>query len=625
MFCLTISYAQDYKTHKVKVGETIEDIARNYMVTPFDLYALNPDAKTSLTTNTVLIIPRSKIASVPKVVQVKEVKDFKTHKVRRKETLFSISKKYQVTIDDIKKYNKRLYSENLRKGSRIKIPLFKTVLKEETLANTIKKYKVLPKEGKWRIAYKFGVTVNELEKLNPKIGDSLQVGQEINVPNIATNEEKTVEVENYNYYTVLPKEGFYRLKLKLGIEQEELERLNPSLSETGLKAGMVIKVPLNIETNLEGSELSDKVDLAKNLTNLSTKHLAVMLPFRLNRVDVDSIRGAKRLIQTDPYLRSALDFHSGLLMALNDAKNLGISTVLDVYDTRNQLSEVSNILDRNDFSSVDAVIGPFMTKNVDRVTSHLKRNNTPVFVPLASDIQLRDNVFQTVPSDDMQLQRMVNFIKQDSMVKHIIVISDAKHKSISDKLKKEFSGVKQILSKKDKDGKDLYHILIEDIEEEFKEGKNIVFLHTKNEGFVSNVSSMLNSFIDDKHEIIFMTTKHNRAFEGKNVSNYHLSNLKFHYPSVNKPTTSDSENSFVKQYKSEYGVAPNKFAVRGYDLTMDVLLRLASQENIFDGNVDEVTEYTENKFQYSKKIFGGYYNQAMYIVKYDDLKIIEAN
>ena len=37
------------------------------------------------------------------------------------------------------------------------------------------------------------------------------------------------------------------------------------------------------------------------------------------------------------------------------------------------------------------------------------------------------------------------------------------------------------------------------------------------------------------------------------------------------------------------------------------------------------TEYTENKFQYAKKTFGGYYNQALYIVKYDDLKIIEAN
>lgn len=626
LLCNFTALAQDYKTHKVSVGETIEDIASKYMVTPFDLYALNPDAKTDLEPNMVIIIPKSKLADVPKVTQVQEVKDYKKHKVRRKETLYSISKKYNVSVEDIKKANKRLYAENLRKGDRIQIPIFKTVLKTETLANTIKKYKVLPKEGKWRVAYKFGITVDELEKLNPKIGDTLQPDQELNVPNIATNEEKVVE-DNYNYYTVLPKEGFYRLKLKLGVEQEELERLNPGLNETGLKSGMVIKVPLDIKTTLTESSLEEETtDLKNTITNLGTKRLAVMLPFRLNRIDIDSTSEAKRLMQTDPYMRPSLDFHSGVLMALDAAKELGISTVLDVYDTQNQSSTVSSILDRNDFSNVDAVIGPFMKKHVDRVSSEMNRNDIPVFVPLASKIELRKNVFQTIPSDDMLYQQMVQFVKNDSLKKHIILISDSKNKVINAKLKSEFAGAKVIESRKNKDGKDSYYILIEDIEEEFKEGRNIVFLHTSNEGFVSNVSSMLNSFVDDEHEIILMTTDHNRAFEGSNISNYHLSNLKFHYPSVNMPYNSDEPNDFVKRYKSVYDEEPNKYAVRGYDLTMDVLLRLAAQDDILDTESSEVaTQYTENKFQYAKKMFGGFYNQAMFIVKYDDLKIIPAN
>ena len=59
--------------------------------------------------------------------------------------------------------------------------------------NSIQTYTVLPKEGKWRIAYKFGISVPELEAFNPKMNEELQAGQEINVPNIASNEEKTVE------------------------------------------------------------------------------------------------------------------------------------------------------------------------------------------------------------------------------------------------------------------------------------------------------------------------------------------------------------------------------------------------------------------------------------------------
>ena len=72
-------------------------------------------------------------------------------------------------------------------------------------------------------------------------------------------------------------------------------------------------------------------------------------------------------------------------------------------------------------------------------------------------------------------------------------------------------------------------------------------------------------------------------------------------------------------------MSPNKYAVRGFDLTLDLLLRLASEDDLYKASSSEVeTEYVENKFRYSKKLFGGYYNEAVYIVKYDNLTIVEA-
>jgi LysM repeat protein len=218
--------AQDYKTHKVKLGETIESIAKAYMVTPYDIYALNPAAKTSLQPDMVLIIPKSKVLNTPVQTQTTKLLRYKTHKVKRKETLYSISKKYNITIDDIKKHNNRLYSESLRKGDKINIPQYSNATTTTNLGNTIKTYQVLPKEGKWRVAYKFGITVAELEKLNPTIKDTLQIGDIINVPNIANNEEKIVDDE-FGYYTVVPREGFLALERKLGLTQDEIETLNP--------------------------------------------------------------------------------------------------------------------------------------------------------------------------------------------------------------------------------------------------------------------------------------------------------------------------------------------------------------------------------------------------------------
>ena len=57
---------------------------------------------------------------------------------------------------------------------------------------------------------------------------------------------------------------------------------------------------------------------------------------------------------------------------------------------------------------------------------------------------------------------------------------------------------------------------------------------------------------------------------------------------------------------------------------MDILLRLASADNLYkaaDSTIE--THYVESKFRYTKKLFGGYYNEAVFIVQYDDLKIVE--
>lgn len=624
VFCCSLSVmAQDYKTHKVQKGETIEQIAKQYLVTPFDIFALNPDANKGLKPNMVLIIPSSRVKNDPIGEETKELIGYKTHKVRRKETLFSISQKYSVEVEDIKKANTSLYSKNLRKGDKIKIPRFKTVVSKVSLNNTIKKYTVLPKEGKWRVAYKFGITVPELEALNPNMNEVLQPGDELNVPNISNNEEKPVE-EDFNYYTVLKSEGYMALNRKLGVTQDQLEALNPELKEGGLKLGMVLKVPGHIETTNVVRDVAN-TNLTANLKNLSAKRLALMLPFSLNKVDVDSVQEAKKMIRANGLLSVSLDFHSGVLMALDSAKALGISTNLKVIDTRNQIAEVSKILEANDFSEYDAVIGPLMPTNLDRVASQLKSDQVPVVSPLTMPKNLYANVFQTIPADELLEQAMINYIKKDSFPRHMVIISDSKHKAISDKLKGEFPSATQIQSRKDKEGKEAYFIYQVDLENVFKTGTNIVFLETDNEGFASNVISMINGLNIDDTKIVLMTTKMNKAFEGKEISNYHLSNLEFHYPSPNKTIAVESRNSFVKKYMNTYNVSPNKYAVRGFDLTLDLLLRLASEEDLYQASSSDIeTEYVENKFRYSKKMFGGYYNEAVYIVKYDNLTIIEA-
>lgn len=617
--------AQNYQTHKVEAGQTIETIAKQYLVTPFDIYALNPDAATDFKPNMVLIIPNSKVKNDPVPEQTKTITGYIKHKVKRKETLYSISKKYNIEIEDIKRENRHLYAENLRKGEKIRIPKYKTIISKSTLSNTVKKYTVLPKEGKWRIAYKFGITVAELEALNPNMKPVIQPGDVLNVPNINDEEEKPVET-TYNYYEVLPKEGFYRLKIKLGLTKEALEDLNPELKTSGLKAGMVLKIPQKTDMPL-GVNDSLKLGLENQLINFSKKKLALILPYRLNRIDTDSVAEAKEMIQKDMLLSPILDFHSGVLMALDSAKQHGISTALKVFDSRFEVSAVERIIQTNDFKDYDAVIGPVKAESFDFVAKSLGQESIPVLAPITQPKTVYANVFQTLPKDDLLAQTMIDFVKADSTKTKVIIISDQANRATSQKLKTAFSDATLIFSRKNKKtGKDDFFIYPTELKNVFQEGKTIVFLETDNNPFASSIISMLNGLSTDKTKIILVTLDKNKAFEGKNIDNYHLSNLSFRYPSTRRTIDYDTKNGFVKTYKDTYGVLPSKFAVRGFDITLDVLMRLAYRENLYDASKELMeTEYLENKFKYNKKAFGGYINEAVYIVKYDKLKIINVN
>ncbi|WP_353083582.1 NlpC/P60 family protein [Flavobacterium sp.] len=218
------AFSQKVIKHKISKGETILALAIKYDVSEKDIYELNPKAKGALLQlNQVLRIPNkkfkekekpSKVDKKEKLVDknikkeklnselpIKEVtepkiiikEEFLTHLVLSKETLYSISKKYGITMETICELNPILKTENLKKGIKLKIPNQEATQEVAPIseANTVKDtktevvadvntsgdlvHKVVPKETLYRIAKTYGVTVSDLEKLNPGIENGLPV------------------------------------------------------------------------------------------------------------------------------------------------------------------------------------------------------------------------------------------------------------------------------------------------------------------------------------------------------------------------------------------------------------------------------------------------------------------
>ena len=607
--CVNIS-SQTFLKEVIQTNQTIDSFCFDRAISSFDFSALNPNIlNKTLKVGDEVIIPK-------KIDLIFDDSDYILHKVKRKQTLIKISNLYDVDVNLIKNFN-NLSSDKLDKGTSIKIPLIplsEGSIKE--IPNQVKYYSVKPKEGKWRIAYKYGITVDQLELINPQIGTFLKVSEKILVPNINLDKLNVID-ENYAYYKVLPKEGFYRLKIKLGIDEKIIKSLNPYLITSELKEGMILKLPKLIDEN--ENLVKDQI---LNLTDFSKKKIALLLPFGLNNINFDSLQIAKSQLNNDKLLNLSLDFYLGSSIAIDSITSYGIPVQMNVFDINNSSeADIYEIINNNDIKNYDLVIGP-LTPKAFNYTSKLLKNEPVLLVSPLSKVTYSNNVINTITEDDILYERIVSFVESDTTLSKKYIISDSENLITSNKLKERFKNATQFYSTINESGVDTKSLVLDDLDSTFVDKKNIIFLETKDQGFVSNVTSILNSFVNDSVQISLYTTSSNKAFSGNNISNYNLSNLKFHYPSINKPLDFKLYSNFIKNFSSIYNFIPNKYVIRGYDLILDLLLRLSSDEINFNSSNFTETEHIENKFNYLKnKDSLGYRNISTFIIKYENLEL----
>lgn len=225
--------------HEVQLGESVRMLSKKYKVEPAEIYRLNTFAVNGISQGMVLHIPAPKKKNVvanetentktseiisqtiPETDPQKKVDDELVvnqtekqiekavvvndnftainHKVEPKETLFSLSKKYNVSVEELKNINEQVLKNGLKIGQLIKIPSAKKVedsdtatasvseptnndsidekSQDQTVENTIK-HKVEPKETLFGISKKYNVTVDEIKQQNAALlQKGLQIGQ----------------------------------------------------------------------------------------------------------------------------------------------------------------------------------------------------------------------------------------------------------------------------------------------------------------------------------------------------------------------------------------------------------------------------------------------------------------
>lgn len=180
----------DTFSHTVERGQTVYAIATMYGVSVEDIYQLNPESRESIKSGSTLRIPQKDSAVAPS----EKADNYMYHTIQPRETLYSLSIKYSVPATDIIAANPGLSTATFTSGKTIRIPPMRIETLPTTEKKAVVKeidYTIEKKETMYSICRKFNVSSMDLLKYNPQLKSGVKAGMTIKIP--VTTEETITE------------------------------------------------------------------------------------------------------------------------------------------------------------------------------------------------------------------------------------------------------------------------------------------------------------------------------------------------------------------------------------------------------------------------------------------------
>jgi len=238
-----------YEIYTVKPGDTLYGISNQYGVSVTELAELNGISGSNLRIGTVLKIPNKSGVNPNNMFM---------YTVKSGDTLYSIARKYNTTVNDIINLN-YLKSNNLSIGQVLRIPETYFKQDEMSMPNYIS-YTVKPGDTLYSIARDNNVSVDTIISDNVLPSNSLSVGQVLRLrvtdgevlecfgPDFEIPEEIVPSIS----YTVKSGDNLYNIARKYGVGVSEIVKLN-NLSSNNLSIGQELLIPISDDNSEQSS------------------------------------------------------------------------------------------------------------------------------------------------------------------------------------------------------------------------------------------------------------------------------------------------------------------------------------------------------------------------------------
>ena len=586
------------------------------------------------------------------IIETYQGKKYYIHTVKKGETLYSIAKAYNVSIDAIAYENPDVFN-GLKPDEQLKIPIQATNY-TITIDHEVQKGETL-----YGIAKKYGVTIEEIVQLNPEVSSGLKVGSIIKIPkreisSADYSKEKTDDKTNELKHVVSKGETIYGISKKYNISIEKLYELNPELKSNGLKAGQVLlirqsenknsqiskQVNNNLNTNLNTDNknnnqnivLPEKIDNNATIANcnkllypINSIKIALFIPLMNDLVaieeDVQNSKDVNFKLSSKPYL----EFYEGFLLALDTIKKAGINVDVLLYDIKKDSLKVNQLLADSKLEQVDLIIGPFHENVFEVVAAWAERKNIPIINPVVSTSKAVFNHYNVIHLNtnlNSQLDQYIKYLACFDSLSLIFVHNNTPEENkivnlYKKKYLQEFSNnfknlplIKEV--NYNQDG-------INGLETSLSKQKiNVIILTSNSQVFVINLLTKLNE-LTKTYKIVATFMPSWKKFEN-NIDLEHIYNLN---TLAFMPFYVDYSNSsvinFIKNYKFYFKTDPSKFSFLGYDIGFYFMNILHYYGKNFYNCINDTSINTlSSKFYFekaSKK--GGFQNIGNYIIRYN--------
>ena len=201
----SISMEEGTQLYTVKRGDTLYTIANNFNTTVDNIKSLNNLTSNTLSIGQILIVPTGTTTS-------------NTYRVRPGDSLYSIAKQFNTTVDELKRAN-NLTNNFISVNQELKIP---SKIGEETQLYTVKSGDTL-----YSIAKENNTTVQNIKNANNLTSDILTIGTKLIIPTPETT------------YVVKPGDNLYQIARKYGTTVDNIKALN-NLTTNNLSVGQIL-------------------------------------------------------------------------------------------------------------------------------------------------------------------------------------------------------------------------------------------------------------------------------------------------------------------------------------------------------------------------------------------------